>query len=466
MSPSTRLCVVQKFGGTSLGTGERLKMVAAIIRNTLSDHNVIAVVSAMSPLVKKEGTTSLLLKAAEVATSGGDYLTPLEQVKEYHERAIEEAINSQQLKDEALSFIGEQLNRVKQLLQALTIIRELSTRSQDIIMSLGERLSATLLHKVLVDNGMPAKCVDLSGIFEAHSPDKSGIETLQNRVATLCKPENEEVVVATGFVGLIEGGLLNAVGRGYSDFTSSLIAAGLGSAKVKEMQVWKEVDGIFSSDPRIVPTAKHIKHISAAEAAEITFFGAEVLHPMTMERITKANIPIRIKNTFSPDGEGTLIEICSNEVAAPVVAVTGKRGIGACTIQSNRMFEASGFLAEVFRILGEHEVVVDLISTSEVCVSFTAARPDRLKKAIPALEEFGVVEELTGRAILAVVGRGMKNTPEPVAKLFAALARNNITCEMITEAVPGINISCLISEEYLDIALRAVHDAFFAEPVQ
>lgn len=454
--------IVQKYGGTSVGNAERLQNVAGIIERTLKNHQVIAVVSAMSGTVKAEGTTSLLLAAADWALQGASFQDPLGQIEKNHLAAAEKAIRDPAIREETGAFVKEELRRLRGFLEAIEVIRELSPRSQDNLLATGERLSARLLAGVLRDRGVKAVYVDLSHIVPNNEKevDPGFFRRLQNRLASRCRPKEGEVPVVTGFFGMVPGGLLKAVGRGYTDFTSALIAAGLGREAAEEMQVWKEVDGIFTADPRKVPTAKVLPRISPTEASELTYFGSEVLHPFTMERVVSANVPIRIKNTFHPDAPGTVITAHGEERPARVTAVTTKRGITVVTIHSNRMYNAYGFLARVFSALERHGVVVDLVSTSEVSISCTVERLEDAERAKGDLEKVGQVYLTPGRAILAMVGEGMKYAVGTAGKMFSTLGAAGVNIEMISQGASEINISCVVKEEDAEKGLKAIHQAF------
>lgn len=456
--------IVQKFGGTSVGTAERLRNVADIIEKTYRTKPVIAVVSAMSGTTKAEGTTSLLLAASAAAqTTGSPFRHELSLIEAVHVRAVEQAITGESLRAEVLHFVRDEIEKLQRFLDAIRVIRELSPRSQDVVMGLGERLSARVLAAVLLDRGLPSRFVDLAQVVPENEKevDPAFFRRLQTRIGELCRPQGRELPVVTGFFGMVPGGLLGAVGRGYTDFTAAMIAAGLGQSLADEMQVWKEVDGIFTADPRKVPTARVLPHISAAEAAELTYFGSEVLHPFTMERVVSAQVPIRIKNTFKPDAPGTVI--CSHEEARPgcVTAVTVKRDICVVTITSNRMYNAYGFLARVFGVLDRHGVVVDLVSTSEVSISCTVDKLADAEKARADLEQLGQVFVSPRRAILAIVGESMKYTTGTAGKLFSTLGDSGISVEMISQGASEINISCVVKEEDAARGLCAIHAAFF-----
>ncbi|HLV66492.1 MAG TPA: aspartate kinase [Polyangiaceae bacterium] len=454
--------IVQKFGGTSVGNGERLKNVAAIIRRTREQHSVVAVVSAMSGTTKAEGTTSLLLAAAKSALSQVPFDDALVLVEKNHVAAVEQAITSEALRAETIAFIREEIDRLRSFLKAIGVIRELSPRSQDAVLGVGERLSARILSAVLLDQGTPASYTDLSALVPEGETevDPAFFRRLEKRLAQLCRPNDGTVPVVTGFFGMVPGGLLNAVGRGYTDFTAALIAAGLGKDEAREMQVWKEVDGIFTADPRKVPNARVLSRVSAAEAAELTYFGSEVLHPFTMERVVAANVPIRIKNTFRPEGEGTVIAAYEGEQPRHVTAVTTKGGVTVLTITSNRMYNAYGFLARVFSALERHGVVVDLVSTSEVSISCTVDKLAAAERARADLERLGHVLLTPGRAILSIVGEGMKYATGTAGKMFSTLGAAGVNVEMISQGASEINISCVVREEDAPKGLVAIHRAF------
>jgi len=454
--------LVKKFGGTSLGTGDRINAVASIIKKGSEECPVVAVVSAISPLVKAEGTTSLLLEAANAALAGGDFEKPLLTLRATHTAALRGSIQSLELQQESEEFLLSELESLRQLLSALSVIKELSPRSRDIVISLGERLSAKLLHTKLLDMGIDTGWGDLSHFVKEipQQVDHLFFESLQTALGRFVQNAQKRVLILTGFLGLIPGGLLNVVGRGYSDFTTALVAAGLGSDLVKEMQIWKEVDGVFSADPRHVPTARLLRQVSTAEAAEITYFGSEVIHPMTMQRVSDAGIAIRVKNTFFPEREGTIIT-AERDLEEGPLAVTTKKGVTVCMIQSNRMYEASGFLAAVFGVLRDHKIVVDLISTSEVSVSFTVDKEEGLEVAVDELRGYGEVTVLRDRAIIAAVGRGMKGSARSAATMLTALAEAHIPVDIITEAASGINVSCVVEGASIKEALLAVHNSFF-----
>ena len=325
--------------------------------------------------------------------------------------------------------------------------------------------SARLLSGVLQDLGIDAEYVDLSEALPEgeHAPEGRALfPYLQHHFRQHLPQETGRTAVITGFFGFVPGGIIDRVGRGYTDLTAALIAA---ETKADELQVWKEVDGIYSADPRKVPTASVLPEISPAEAAELTYFGSEVLHPFTMECAIKANVPIRIKNTFHPEKHGTIIvpgklteqRRQPNQTA---VAVTTKHHVSILNIHSNRMLNSTGFMAQVFELFKKHRVVIDLISTSEVNISCTVDRLDNIQSLIHDMEEFADVTLIRDRAILSLVGEGMHYATGTAGQMFMALAQKQINLEMITQGASEINISCVIRQEDAPEALRIIHQTF------
>lgn len=459
--------IVQKYGGTSLGTAERLKNVAKIIQSSIENYDVIAVVSAMSSYTKSEGTTSRLIMAGEQAIQGEEFFKIIDLVEESHFEALDEAIASPIIREEIKELVHHELRTLKSFLEAIHVIKEISPRSQDMIIGTGERLSASLLSGVLKDIGVDSEYINLSEIVPegVDLTDHEFYPKIQKEIVKKL-PQNKKVVpVVTGYFGFVPGGMIPKIGRGYTDLTAALIASEL---KAQELQIWKEVDGIYSADPRKVPKAKVLDEISPAEAAELTYFGSEVLHPFTMEQAIKAKVPIRIKNTFDPNIPGTVILTSrpepkystQNKIKHSAVAVTTKRDATVLNINSNRMLHSSGFLQKVFETFQKYRIVVDLIATSEVNISCSIDKSNNLDQVKKELEELGSVTSYPNRAIVSIVGEGMKYGIGVAGHMFSTLARNNINLEMITQGASEINISCVIKQEDAEKALMVIHEAF------
>ena len=452
-------CIVQKFGGTSLGKADRMRGVAEIVKNSLKNDRVVLALSAMSSYVKSEGTTSKLLEAADAALAKKDFHGIIDFIEEHHLEAISELMTGE-LREQVADEIKEELRGLKSFLGAISVIGEMSTRSQDVIIGMGEKLSACIFAGLLNSMGIDAEFVDLSLIIEKEFKEASQgfYAYTQARLRSRIEACGHKVPVLTGYFGFVPGGIINSIGRGYTDLTAALAAAGIGA---RELQIWKEVDGVFSADPRKVPGALVLPAITPEEAAELTYYGSEVIHPFTMEQVVRAGIPIHIKNTFKPELPGTIVDPNADSLAPakPATAVTAKRGITVVNINSNRMLMAYGFMAKVFNIFEKHGIVIDLISTSEVNVSITVENSGRLQTAIADLEQLGSVSVKNDMAILSLVGRGQRHCVGLAGKMFSVLAGDNINIEMISQGASEINISCVIDDQDADKALLTIHDA-------
>jgi len=469
------------------------------------------------------GTTNLLLKAASealdvqkstfaaIATgattpfthhrngsrdSSPPYQT-IDLVRTEHLKAARESIRDPGLLAELEGEIEQECYCLEQFLSAARMVDEISPRSKDTIVGAGERLACKLVDAVLRDRGVDSEVVSLEDIVTNEDDEDSlaygngqlGQEfwdRLSTSLGERVRQCGSRVPVVTGFFGPVPGSLLRQIGRGYTDLTAALLSVGLGAS---ELQIWKEVDGIFTADPRKVPTARLIPIISPEEAAELTYYGSEVIHPFTMEQAVRSKIPIRIKNVENPLGGGTVIHPNPEEstLGEPVsltpekiltfhahslanprstktrrlpTAVTIKENIVVLSVNSNRKAISHGFLAKIFGTLDKFGVVVDLISTSEVHVSL--AIENTLEKRLftrllRELEKSGTVSVHPGMAILSLVGKQMKNMIGIAGGMFTALAEGNVNLEMISQGASEINISCVIDGQDAVKSLNLIH---------
>ncbi|TPX15169.1 uncharacterized protein E0L32_004727 [Thyridium curvatum] len=465
--------VVQKFGGTSVGKFPD-KIAEDIIRVYLNGGNKLVVVcSARSSGKKVSGTTSRLLevfkKLRNIADLSSDISEPDTQVEEAktiiqdvcneHVFAVESFISDPELKT---SLEKEIKDECQELIEYIVASRrfnlEANSRSKDRVASFGEKLSCRFMTYMLKDRGVDAEYVDLSDLLHCNGVDRLDTTFYRDSAALFRKKIlacGDKVPIVTGFFGNVPGGLLDGdIGRGYTDLCAALVAVGL---KADELQVWKEVDGIFTADPTKVPTARLIPAITPSEAAELTFYGSEVIHHLTMDQVIKADppIPIRIKNVKNPRGDGTIVlpdphlapshelrrsrpsEINLRKTPKRPTAVTIKDKISVINIHSNKRSIAHGFVARVFSILDENQVSVDLISTSEVHVSMAihSANPEEnnLDKARKQLSDLGDVSVLHDMAILSLVGADMKNMIGIAGKMFSTLGEHRVNIEMISQ---------------------------------
>lgn len=461
-----RSIVVKKFGGTSVGHPHRLSSIIEIIQSSLRDSFPIVVVSAISGQTKSLGSTTLLLQSLEKAAQDIDFETELNNIYLQHEFVIKGVVGHSGAA--IIERVAAELEQVRKFLTAIRIIKEASLRSVDYILSVGERLSAIVVSGALSLQGVPAIPVDLSHVLnitpEADTDEiyrQASIAFREVLERTVVFDDSYAVPVVTGFFGPLPKGMMETVGRGYTDLTSALIARGFGRERVAEVQIWKEVDGVFSSDPRKVENAKVLPKISPLEASELTYFGSEVIHPYTMEQVITGGMPIRVLNSLRPELPGTLIQDNSHVVPGVPTAVTAKGGISVVSITSTKMFYARGFLARLFGVLRDFGVVVDLVSTSEITVSWTVEDTVTLTKAIPTLKEFGELEILENRAIVAVVGEGLKGSTKIVSTMLSSLSEAGIEPDIITQASSQVSVSCVVREQDAERAVKAVHAGLF-----
>lgn len=449
--------VVQKYGGTSIGRAERMLQVCDIVKKNLEQDRIAVVLSAMSGYVKSEGTTSKLLEAAKIALHRDQYTEILTDLEKNHLNTVEEAIVNPEIQEELKEKVKKEFKTLSSFLEAIQVIGELSPRSHDSIISTGEKLSALIFTGVLNCRGIEAEYVNLDKLVHSDFKEvnQEFIQYLQARLAERITACEHRVPVITGFLGFVPNGIIEGIGRGYTDFTSALVAAAM---KAKELQIWKEMDGVFTADPRKVENARPLKEITPEEAAELTYYGSEVIHPYTMEQVNRANIPIRIKNTFKPEFAGTIIRpMLTEKKHTGATAVTFKKGIIILNVNSNRMMMAYGFMSKVFDIFDKYGIVIDLIATSEVNISMTLDRENHLKEAIEELEKLGTVSVHRDMAIISLVGKGMKNTLGMAGGMFSVFSEAGINIEMISQGASEINISCVVKKERAEEAIQLIH---------
>lgn len=486
--------VVQKFGGTSIGKFS-VNIVEEIIRVHCFKlgYKVAVLCSACSFNTKSKGTTSLLLSACDLASNNnGAFKETLNMIRDDHIENAMLYIKDTELCKKLIEDTKNEINQIERYLHASQILGEVSSRTLDLVMSAGEKLSCIFMTALCKHYGVNAEYLNFSSIVPRDvNADVFLDNSFYARLVTIFKQHlapiieankngNRVVPIITGFFGMIPNGLLNGVGRGYTDFCAALVAIALNA---DELQVWKEVDGIFTADPSLVPQARLLDTVTPEEASELTYYGSEVIHPFTMEQVIRAKIPIHIKNVKNPSGQGTFIysdRIARKGEETPphppftvsssfiehtkrgATAITTKNDIIVLNIHSNKKTFSHGFLAQIFSTLDDYKLVVDLICTSEVYVSMALPVLDadsqrNLKKATEVLKMFGTVEIMKNMAIVSLVGKQMKYFIGIAGQMFTTLAEENINIEMISQGANEINISCVIDESNSIRALQAIH---------
>jgi aspartate kinase len=438
---------VLKFGGTSVGDAERIRGVAAIVRGRLARDRVVLVVSAQA------GVTNHLIDLAHRAAKGAVEPTEL--------RARLDGL----LRDLGLppDLVEEEMEELATLLRGISLVGDLTPRSLDRMMSFGERASARIVAAALTAESIPARAAmahDVGLLTDANYGAAHVLPESYERIPAALSPVLAEGVlpVVTGFIARDRDGFLTTLGRGGSDYSAAIFGAALGAA---EIEIWTDVDGVMSADPRMVPAARSLDVMSFAEAAELAYYGAKVIHPATIQPAIRKNIPIRVLNTMRPEHPGTLVVREHPAAAAGVRSIASKKGITAVHVTSLRMLLQVGFMRRMFEVFERHEVVIDMISTSEVSVSVTTDNPRNLPAVEAELREFADVRIESAKAILCLVGAGLRDAPDVLSRVFNTLERASIPARMVSVGASRINVSLLVDERDEARAVQALHREFF-----
>jgi aspartate kinase len=462
--------IVMKFGGTSVGDGERIRRVARIVRDVADGEapRSVVVVSAM------ERVTDALIKAARASAGhdGGVLRHTAAELGRRHREAAE-AVALPEEREALLGEVEAIIEEFENLCRAIQALGELTPRGLDAVASLGERLSVRLVAAAMRGEGLPAHTVEATELVvtdDNHGAASPLMEATRERVQALLPPllDKGAIPVVTGFIGTTPEGATTTLGRGGSDYSAAILGACLDA---EEIWIWSDVDGVKTADPQIVPEARTLAEISYAEAAELSYFGAKILHPKTILPAVERGIPIRIRNTFNPTGPSTLIVAQPKLDKRTVKGITSIEGLSLITVEGRGMLGVPGIAAKVFSAVASQEISVLMISqsSSEQSICFVI-REEETDRALMALKE-AFKPELAGRnvdriwaergvAIVAAVGKGMKNTPGIAAKVFSALGRRGINVISIAQGSSEYNISLVVTEDEVEDAVRAIHSEF------
>ena len=448
--------VVQKFGGTSVADPDAIRRLIEIVRTARArdGSGPAVVVSAMSKV------TDALLGIAAAAGEGRatEALARVEQLRERHVAAARELAPKA---DALVEAIGRELDSLAAVVQALAVLREVSPRTLDVVAAMGELLSSRLVAAALTAAGVEAEWVDarLAVVTDNEHmratplyPDTN--DALQTHVKAVV--DRGRVPVVGGFVGATRDGHTTTLGRGGGDYSGALVGAGIGAA---EIQIWTDVDGMLTADPRIVAGAQLVPHLSFDEAAELAYFGAKVLHPSTIIPAVERDIPVRILNARKPEGRGTIITANAERSEAMLTGLACKRDITVVDIRSSRMLMAHGFLSRVFDVFDRFKTAVDVVTTSEVTVSVTVDDTRQLDAIVEALSEFAIVTIERDMALLCAVGDRLRNEPAIAARAVGVF--EEVPLRMISQAASGRNITVILRQADLSHAMHRLHEEFF-----
>ncbi len=445
--------IVCKFGGTSVQDAPAIRRLVGTIRDRAAERPLV-VVSALA------GITDGLLGLVRLAEMGGSgFRDRLAELLARHEGTARELPGA----EAAMVFIRADADGLARELEGLGG-RRASPRELDAITGRGELWSSRLITSALCGAEVPAEWVDVRTIMV--TDDRFGRATPYTQVLSVrarerLTPMLERAVVPVtqGFIGATATGIPTTLGRGGSDFSASLIGAAL---RARRVEIWTDVDGLMTADPRVVPSARTLGVASYEEAAELATFGARVLHPATAVPLVHEGIPIVVLNSRHPERRGTVIEPSADVSRlgdSPIRSISWKRGITVINVRAPRMLGAYGFLRQLFEIFERHEVVVDVLASSEVSVSLTIEDPRHLDLVQRELDDLGEVWVDHGRAIIAVVGIGLKTTPGLSARVFGAVGPACV--EVISQGASAINMTFTVKEEDGPEVVRRLHQEFF-----
>ena len=437
--------IVMKFGGTSVGDADRISNVANIIKSGLNKKPVV-VVSAVTKI-----TNDLIKLASECAEGRGD--ETLELIKKTHYKIIGQLELDKSLIEKDLEELTNLANKTK-------LNKQINAKILDHFQSFGERMSSKIVAEQLNKIKVNAKAHNSRELGFMTDSEFGNAEPLDITYNNLRKSIRRlgHIPVITGFIGKTEAGDITTLGRGGSDYTAAIIGAAIGA---EEIQIWTDVDGIMTTDPRIVKDAKTIGRVSFEEASELAYFGAKVLHPKTILPAMNKNIPVRVLNSFNPKGKGTTIVSKTEKANRKVKAIACKKNITVVHIDSTRMLGAYGFLARIFDIFDDYKKSIDVVTTSEVSVSLTIDNGGNLGGIINELQEFADVEVANDKAVICVIGEGRKYTSGIGGITFTALGKKEINVEMISQGASKINFTFVVDGKEADEAVKILHKEFF-----
>jgi aspartate kinase len=446
--------IVVKFGGTSVGDADAICRAADVVASRLNRAPVV-VVSAAS------GTTSELLAIAEQAARGQliGALRSVEHIRERHVAMCDVLLNGVPTGQDTTAEIAAMCDEVASLAEALTTLGHLTPRSLDAVASFGEQMSSLLVSEAFRARGIPAQHLDARDVIvtsDDFNEAEPSLDAISDRARAHVAPmvRSGAVPVLGGYIGATPAGVTTTLGRGGSDYTASILGAALGA---DDIEIWTDVDGMLTADPRLVSDARLISQIRFDEASELASFGAKVLHPNTIAPAVRRGIPVYIYNTRNPQLSGTRITFDAPRRA--VTAIAAKGDVTTVRVSAPRMLLAKGFLRSVFEIFERHRTSVDVVSTSEVSVSVTLDDAARLDELLVDLRMLGDVSIERDRAVVAIVGSGIGDRGDCMGRALQALG--NMRVHMVSLSASGINLTVVVDGDAMQDAMRSLHREFF-----
>ncbi|NTW68702.1 MAG: lysine-sensitive aspartokinase 3 [Chlorobiaceae bacterium] len=456
---------VMKFGGTSVGSAGAMQQAISLVVRESKRAAPLVVLSACS------GITNKLVHIADAAGRSDldEAMCLAGEVRGFHLDLVEQLIKGEELKKELFDTIEQFSARLEMLVKGVDIVGELTERSRDMFCSFGELFSTTVFAAAMQDQGYDAEWVDARKVMI--TDDNFGFarplnDLCEANVTLMIAPllAKGTMVITQGYIGSTKGGITSTLGRGGSDFSAALFGAWLNDNSI---QIWTDVDGVMTCDPRLVPEARSIRVMTFSEAAELAYLGAKVLHPDTIAPAVQKNIPVYVLNSWHPDAKGTLItndpeRLSGKSYGGLVKSIAVKKGQCIINMRSNRMFGRHGFMNELFGAFARYGVSVEMISTSEVSVSLTVDEKSFSEELIQDLKNFGEVDIEHNVATVSVVGDNLRMARGVAGRIFSAL--KDVNLRMISQGASEINVGFVVQEAEVVTAVRNLHREFFSGP--
>jgi len=460
--------VVMKFGGTSVADPDAIARLIDIVRRQIqvSDTSQDTCQTCQTPVVvvsALSGVTDAMIDVTRLAEQGDgeQAATSLRALRERHV-SVASAVTTHS-RDAVLAAVRAELDELIGLVHALAVLREVSPRSLDAVIATGEVLSSRIVAAALADQGIPSAWVDARRVLVTdgeHTVAFPEMIAACERTRELIAPvtKSGQVAVLGGFIGATASGVTTTLGRGGSDYSAAIFGACLG---VGEIQIWTDVDGMLTADPRVVPQPRLVPQLSFAEASELAYFGAKVLHPSTIVPAVGKNIPVRILNSRRPESPGTVITADGQPANGQLTAIACKRNVTVIDITSTRMLMAHGFLRRLFEVFERFKTAVDVVTTSEVSVSVTVDDTRRLDAIIDNLRNFAEVSSEPEMAIISAVGENLRSDPTLFGRAVTSLQR--IPLRLVSQAAGRRNITFVLKDADLPNAMGKLHETFFEQ---
>jgi aspartate kinase len=460
MSTARQNIVVMKFGGTSVEDAAAMKRTAAIVAGRRQRGlQPVVVVSAMAKVTDQ-------LLAAAAAAGRDDRLGAIElcnKLRQRHLQTSAELVSNNRLV-QLQAQLNQEFDALDDLLRGIAAVGELTPRTNDLVVSFGERTSSRMVAEAFHEMGLAGTHVDARTciITDSHYgkavPQEAPIEAkLLEHVLPLV--EDGQTPVMGGFIGSNAEGITTTLGRGGSDYTAALVGGGLHAGAI---EIWTDVNGIMTTDPRIVPEALRVKTISFEEAAELAYFGAKVLHPATILPAVQKSIPVFVLNSRNAANEGTRITAMAAPCASPFKSIAAKKRLTIIDIVASRMLMSHGYLKAVFDVFDKYQCPIDMVSTSEVSISLTVDSNEQLPAICAELGKIADVKYEGRKALVCLVGEDIRGHNGIAGRVFTAISHVNV--RMISQGASEINMSFMIDEEDVEEAVRSLHKAFFTNP--